>query len=73
MGLVMSEKVSYMHCSHIWPEVMPRPMNSASLYRLGNELFLILINAIMAKNKFLWFLISWPTILSLSGIIHTGI
>ena len=67
----MSDILSYMHCPHIWPEVMPRPIDSAS-YCMGNVLFLISINVIMAKNKKLWFLVSWPTILSLFGIIHTG-
>ena len=71
MSLDLSDVVSSMNCSHIWAKVMPRITDSTS-YRLGNDLLLTSINVIMAKNKILWYLISWPTILSLIGNIHTG-
>ena len=74
----MPHLVSYIkHCLHIWPEVMPRPIDKVSFHQ-GNEngsikyIFEMMLYVIMAKIKKLCRHISWPLLILISGIIHTG-
>ena len=74
----MPHLVSYIkHCLHIWPEVMPRPIDKVS-FQQGNEncsikyIFGMMLYVNMAKIKKLCPHISWSLIILLSGIIHTG-
>ena len=76
--LDMPHLVSYIkHCLHIWPEVMPRPIDKVS-FQQGNEncsikyIFGMMLYVIMAKIKKLCPHISWPLLILISGIIHTG-
>ena len=74
----MPHLVSYIkHCLHIWPEVMPRPIDKVS-FQQGNEncsikyIFGMMLYVNMAKIKKLCPHISWSLLILLSGIIHTG-
>ena len=70
--------VSYIkHCPHIWPEVMPRPIDKVSFQQSNGNccikyIFEMILCVIMAKIKKLCPHISWVLLILLSGIIHTG-
>ena len=76
--LDMPHLVSYIkHCLHIWPEVMPRSIDKVS-FQQGNEncsikyIFGMMLYVIMAKIRKLCPHISWPLLIIISGIIHSG-